>query len=80
MILALNPLQPLNGNKHIFVAILWLCFCSAAQAQSEQNNYEKNKANIALLLPFQFQQIDPAANLLQKDFDNANFAIDPMSF
>ena len=76
MILALNPLQPLNGNKHIFVAILWLCFCSAAQAQSEQNNYEKNKANIALLLPFQFQQIDPAANLLQKDFDNANFAID----
>ena len=76
MILALNPLQPLNGNKYIFVAILWLCFCSAAQAQSEQNNYEKNKANIALLLPFQFQQIDPAANLLQKDFDNANFAID----
>ena len=76
MILVLNPLQPLNGNKHIFVAILWLCFCSAAQAQSEQNSYEKNKANIALLLPFQFQQIDPAANLLQKDFDNANFAID----
>ena len=29
-----------------------------------------------MLLPFQFQQIDPAANLLQKDFDNANFAID----
>ena len=76
MILALNPLQPLNGNKHIFVAILWLCFFSAAQAQSEQNSYEKNKANIALLLPFQFQQIDPVANLQQKDFDNANFAID----
>ncbi len=76
MILALNPLQPLNGNKHIFVAILWLSFFSAAHAQSEHSNYEKNKANIALLLPFQFQQIDPAANLLQKDFDNANFAID----
>ena len=66
----------MNGNKHIFVVILWLCFCSAAQAQSEQNSYEKNKANIALLLPFQFQQIDPVANLQQKDFDNANFAID----
>jgi hypothetical protein len=66
----------LNGNKHIFVVILWLCFFSAAHAQSVQNNYEKNKANIALLLPFQFQQIDPVANLQQKDFDNANFAID----
>lgn len=76
MILALNLLQPLNGNKYIFVVILWLCFFSAAHAQSVQNNYEKNKANIALLLPFQFQQIDPAANLQQKDFDNANFAID----
>ncbi len=76
MILALNLLQPLNGNKYIFVVILWLCFFSAAQAQSVQNNYEKNKANIALLLPFQFQQIDPVASLQQKDFDNANFAID----
>lgn len=66
----------MNGNKHIFVVILWLCFFSAAHAQSVQNNYEKNKANIALLLPFQFQQIDPVANLQQKDFDNANFAID----
>lgn len=66
----------MNGNKYIFVVILWLCFFSAAHAQSVQNNYEKNKANIALLLPFQFQQIDPVANLQQKDFDNANFAID----
>lgn len=76
MTLALNHLQPLSGNKKIFLSIAFLSFVLFAHAQTVNDMHKIEKANISMLLPFQFQQIDPTATLTQKDFDNSNFAID----
>ena len=76
MTLALNHLQPLSGNKKIFLSIAFLSFVLFAHAQTVNDMHKIEKANISMLLPFQFQQIDPTATLMQKDFDNSNFAID----
>ena len=71
-----NHLQPLSGNKKIFLSIAFLSFVLFAHAQTVNDMHKIEKANISMLLPFQFQQIDPTATLTQKDFDNSNFAID----
>ena len=76
MTLALNHQQPLSGNKKIFLSIAFLSFVLFAHAQTVNDMHKIEKANISMLLPFQFQQIDPTATLMQKDFDNSNFAID----
>ena len=76
MTLALNHQQPLSGNKKIFLSIAFLSFVLFAHAQTVNDMHKIEKANISMLLPFQFQQIDPTATLSQKDFDNSNFAID----
>ena len=76
MTLALNHQQPLSGNKKIFLSIAFLSFVIFAHAQTVNDMHKIEKANISMLLPFQFQQIDPTATLSQKDFDNSNFAID----
>ncbi len=76
MTLALNHQQPLSGNKKIFLSIAFLSFVLFAHAQTVNDLHKIEKANISMLLPFQFQQIDPTATLSQKDFDNSNFAID----
>ena len=76
MTLALNHLLPLSGNKKICLSIAFLSCVLFAHAQTVNDMQKIEKANIAMLLPFQFQKIDPTITLSQKDFDNSNFAID----
>ncbi len=79
MISVQNLLQQLSGNKKIILSVFFLFQCHFLFAQLESNGsigQAGEEINISLLLPFQFQNLDPNTILNQKDFDRSNLAID----
>lgn len=70
MILVQNHRLPSNGNKFL-ICLLFFLFVGFSSASAKDKHY-----NIALLLPLNFHNLDPATALDQKSFELSNFAID----
>lgn len=70
MTLALNLLQRLSGSKKKFLSLLLLCL-SLNIALAKDKVYK-----VALILPFNFHQLDIETANTQEAFKNSNLAID----
>lgn len=70
MTLAQNLLQLLSGSKKKFISLFVLCLLL-------NTSFAKDKAyKIALILPFNFHQLDVETAISQDAFKNSNLAID----
>jgi hypothetical protein len=70
MILVRNLQQLLNGNKQFLIAALIIVFSFQSLAAKDKD------LKIALLLPLNFQNLDPDAVLDQKAYEFSNLGID----